>query len=324
MVPSPGTLIRIHGKIWLEITVSQTVNRTWHGVRRTWNGIVQVGRFVKRKRSRILYTGVLLLVVVLGLLGPTVAPYSADAYHYDADGNLLVAESPSLSHPLGTTATGRDVLSRLIVGAQPTAITGFLGGAILITIGAGVGVTAGYLGGRTDSMLMRFTDIIYGIPLIPFAIVMVAFFGVGFIQTIAIIGLILWRGSARVLRSQVLQIKEREFILAVQSEGASAFYIIRRHILPNILPMIAFFFAVGIGGTIIIQAGLSFIGVTDPFVPTWGVMIRNAYDSGYLNAWWWSLPPGLLISAVVYSAIMLGRSIETAEEAGESEGLAQM
>lgn len=304
--------------------MSQNVNHTAGGFSRIWSGLVQVGRFVRRRRSRMLYTGVLLTVAIVGLLGSTIAPYSADAYHYDSEGNLLVAESPSLSHPLGTTATGRDVLSRLIVGAQPTAITGFLGGAILIAIGTSVGVTAGYLGGRTDSALMRFTDIIYGIPLIPFAIVMVAFFGVGFIQTIAIIGFVLWRGSARVLRSQVLQIKEREFILAVQSEGASAFYIIRRHILPNILPMIAFFFAVGLGGTIIIQAGLSFIGVTDPFVPTWGVMIRNAYDSGYLDAWWWSLPPGLLISAVVYSAIMLGRSIETAEESSESQGLAQM
>jgi peptide/nickel transport system permease protein len=262
------------------------------------------------------------LVLLVAIFGPTIAPYEADTYAYDEDGNILVAEGPSLSHPLGTTATGQDVFSRLVIGARPTAITGLLGGAILITIGSLVGITAGYKGGMVDALLMRFTDIVYGLPLIPFAIVMVAFFGTGFIQTIVIIGAILWRASARVLRSQVLQIKEREFITAVKAEGAGFFYIIRRHIIPNILPMMAFFFAVGLGGTIIIQAGLSFIGVTSPFVPSWGVMIRNAFDSGYIDAWWWSVPPGALISAVVYSSIMLGRSIETTDESSESESLA--
>lgn len=250
--------------------------------------------------------------------------YPEDKYNYDDEGDLRVAEPPSLDHPLGTTATGRDVFSRLLLGARPTAITGLLGGGILITLGSLVGISAGFKGGRIDTALMRFTDLVYGLPLIPFAIVMVAFFGTGFFQTITIIGLILWRGSARVLRAQVLQIKQREFILAVRAEGASSLYIIRKHIIPNILPMMAFFFAVGLGGTIIIQAGLSFIGVSNPFVPSWGVMIRNAFDSGYVTAWWWSLPPGLLISGVVYCSIMLGRSIETTDDSTESEGLASM
>lgn len=271
-----------------------------------------------------MYVSVLLLVLLVALFGPGVAPHAQYDYNYDDDGNLLVAEGPSLDHPLGTTATGQDVFSLLLIGARPTVIAGLLGGAILISLGSLVGITAGYVGGLTDSLLMRFTDLVYGLPLIPFAIVMVAFFGTGFITTIVIIGAILWRASARVLRSQVLQIKQREFITAAKAEGASSFYIVTRHILPNLLPMMAFFFAVGVGGTIIAQAGLAFIGVSDPFVPSWGVMIRNAFDAGHVDTWWWSLPPGLLISAVVYSSIMLGRSIEAAEESTESESLVGM
>jgi peptide/nickel transport system permease protein len=265
---------------------------------------------------------VLLLVLLAALFGPAIAPQEQYEYNFDDDGDLLVAEGPSVNHPLGTTATGQDVFSLVLIGARPTLIAGLLGGAVLITLGSLVGITAGYKGGLTDSLLMRFTDLVYGLPLIPFAIVMVAFFGTNFYTTILIIGAILWRASARVLRSQVLQIKQREFITATKAEGASSFYIITRHILPNLFPMMAFFFAVGVGGTIIAQASLAFIGVSNPFVPSWGVMIRNAYDAGHIDSWWWSLPPGLLISAVVYSSIMLGRSIEATEGSTESESLA--
>ncbi|MEF8815123.1 MAG: ABC transporter permease [Halovenus sp.] len=282
---------------------------------------MSVLRFTREDRSRQLYLGILLTVLLLAVIGPWIVPYEADEYNFDESGDLRAAESPSVDHPLGTTATGFDVLTRLVIGARPTIITGVLGGLTLITIGSVIGITAGYKGGTVDNVLMRFTDLVYGIPLIPFAIVLVAFFGTGFFQTIFIIGAVLWRGSARVLRSQVLQIKEREFILAVKAEGGGSLYVIRNHIVPNILPMMAFFFAVGMGATIIIQAGLSFIGVSNPFVPSWGIMIRNAFDAGHIDSWWWSLPPGILISAIVYSSIMLGRSIESTDESNETEGL---
>jgi len=259
--------------------------------------------------------------MVMAVVGPWIVPHEADEYNFDENGDLRATEPPSAAHPLGTTQTGYDVLTRVVIGARPTIITGVLGGLTLITIGSVIGIAAGYKGGVVDNLLMRFTDLVYGIPLIPFAIVLVAFFGTGFFQTIFIIGAVLWRGSARVLRSQVLQIKEREFILAVKAEGGSPLYVVRNHIVPNILPMMAFFFAVGMGATIIIQAGLAFIGVSNPFVPSWGIMIRNAFDAGQIDAWWWSLPPGILISAIVYSSIMLGRSLESTDESNETEGL---
>jgi len=254
----------------------------------------------------------LTVFVIIGLIGPELTPYEYSTQHFNDDGTLRTLEPPSGQHLLGTTNRGEDVLSRLLYGARPTLLTAALGGSIIISIGLLVGITAGFMGGYTDNTLMRITDVFYGVPLIPAAIVLAAFFGTSFLTSIVVIGLILWRGSARVIRSQVLQIKERPFVKIARSSGASRFHIARNHILPNVAPMAILFFALGVGDAIIVQAGLAFIGVSDPFVPSYGVMVRNAYNSGALGeAIWWSVPPGLLIALTVLSAYLIGRSIES-------------
>jgi len=266
----------------------------------------------------------LLGVIILGLIGPEIAPYQYDQTLYTDQGAIKRLESPSLAHPLGTTDVGHDVLSRILYGARPTVVTGLLGGSMIIGIGMTIGVTAGYVGGRVENILMRLTDVMYGVPLIPFAIVLVALFSVGFVESIVVIGLILWRGNARVLRSQVLQIRERPFILAAKSTGASTPRILLKHILPNVASMAILFFALGVGYTILLQAGLAFLGVSDPSIPAWGIMIRNAYNSGYTSiAWWWSVTPGVMISLTVLSTFMFGRSYETTTESS-GDALVQM
>lgn len=276
-------------------------------------------------KSTAVYFLILLGIVILGLLGPEIAPYQFDKTLYADDGSIKRLAEPSMAHPLGTTDTGQDVLSRILVGARPTVITGILGGTMIIGIGMTVGITAGYVGGRVENVLMRLTDFVYGVPLLPFAIVLVALFSVGFIESIVVIGLILWRGNARVLRSQVLQIRERPFILAAKSTGASTPRILLKHILPNVASMAVLFFALGVGYTILIQAGLAFLGVSNPFVPSWGIMIRNAFNSGYMSvAWWWSVPPGVLISLTVLSTFMFGRSYETTAAETDGEAVVQM
>lgn len=275
-------------------------------------------------RSTAVYFGFLIVVLFAGIVGPSIAPYQYDESLYGEDGDLLRSEPPSLAHPLGTTDVGQDVLSRILYGARPTVITGLLGGSMIIGIGMTIGITAGYFGGRVDSILMRLTDIVYGVPLIPFAIVLIALFGVGFIPSIVVIGLLLWRGNARVLRSQVLQIKERPFVMAARSTGASDLRIIFKHILPNVASMAVLFFALGVGYTILIQASLAFIGVSNPFIPSWGVMVRNAYNSGLMStAWWWSIPPGLLIAMTVLSTFMFGRGYENVAGQGDDEAFVQ-
>lgn len=261
----------------------------------------------------------LIFLLLIGLFGGAIAPYEHDERMRGEDGQLIRSEGPSVEHPLGTTDSGYDVLSRVLVGAQPTVIAGLLGGTLIVSIGLFVGLVSGYMGGRVDDILMRATDMMYGIPVIPFSLVLIAVLGTGFYQSILVIGLIIWRGNARVLRSQTLQIRERPFVQSAIAVGASTPRIIYSHIFPLVLPMAVLFFALGTGYTILLQAGLAFLGVTDPFVPSWGIMIRNAYESGTMTlTWWWALAPGLLISFTVLSLFLFGRGYENA--AGVEEG----
>ncbi len=278
---------------------------------------------VFREKSVWIYTGFLSLLVTVAVIGPGVVPHDPSAPVY-TNGEIKQLAPPSLEHPLGTTYRGNDVLSRIIVGAGPTALVGIIGGTMVAGIGLLVGVSAGYFGGIIGNILMRVTDFVYSVPVIPTAVVIIAIFGIGFYSSIIVLGLLLWRSSARVIRSQVLQIKNYPFIQATKATGASDTRIIFENILPNIAPMAIFFFAWGIGYTILVQASLAFLGVTDPFVPSWGIMIRNAYDAGYIaEAWWWSLPPGLLISFTVLSTFMIGRKFEDLAKSDEnSSGVA--
>jgi len=265
-------------------------------------------------RTTALYFSIIVLILFLAIAGPALTTYKYDERIYTDDGELVRSASPSIAHPLGTTSVGHDVFSRVVYGARPTSITGLLGGTLIISIGLFVGVTAGYIGGWVENILMRITDFAYGVPLIPFAIVLLSFFEVGFISSVVVIGLVLWRGSARVIRSQVLQIKQRPYILAAKATGAGTPRIIVKHILPNVASMAFLFFALGIGYSIIIQASLAFLGLTNPFVPSWGIMIRNAYQSGQMTeVWWWSVAPGILISLTVLSTYMIGRRFEGAD-----------
>jgi len=269
-----------------------------------------LGRILGKKATLISFL-YLSTIVFLGIVGPSVAPYDYSATLYGPDGEILRTQGASLAHPLGTTDLGQDVLSRVIVGARPTAITAVVGGGMIMTIGMTIGVVSGYVGGWVDEVLMRFTDMAFSVPLIPFAIVLLAFLGVGFFSSIIVIGLLLWRSTARVLRAQVLQIRERPFVKAAKASGASTPRIIIKHVIPNIAPMAFLFFAMGMGWAVILQAGLAFIGVSDPFVPSWGIIIRNAYGSGYVaDQSLWALAPGLLISSTVLSAFLLGREFE--------------
>lgn len=264
-----------------------------------------------RDRTTAFYFTVLVIIFLMGVFGPMIAPYGIEETHYAADGSIKQAQGPSLEHPAGTTFSGYDVLSRLLVGARPTVITGILGGTMIVTIGTAVGLVAGYVGGRTETVLMRFTDFVYGVPLIPFGIVLITFLGVGFLSSILVIGLILWRSAARVIRAQTLQVKQYPFVRVAKASGASTSRIIFKHILPNVAPMSIFFLAMGVGYAIMLQASLTFLGVANPFVPSWGVMIRNAFNAGYMStAWWWSLTPGILIGITVLSTFMFGRGYE--------------
>lgn len=284
------------------------------------DNLIEFFGIVVEDRETFVYFLILLTLLTMGLVGPWITPYEYDQRFFSEDGQLLRTAPPSMDHLLGTTSHGQDVLSRILYGARPTMITGVLGGTIIVVIGTAVGMTAGYMGGRIDGVLMRITDMFYSVPLIPAAIVIVGFFQLDYLASVIIIGMVLWRGSARVIRAQVLQIKERPYVMAARAAGASPFRIIVKEILPNVLSMAILFLSLGIGFSIVVQASLAFIGIVSPFIPSWGLIVRNAYNSGLMAvAWWWTLPPALLISLTVLSTFMFGRKYEELIGAGTDE-----
>lgn len=250
--------------------------------------------------------------VVLAIFGDVIAPYEASARHYDSQMSLRRVEEPSMDHLFGTTAQGRDIFSQTVISARASLIVGLLTAILSVGLGTAVGIVSAFYGGRVDDALMRVTDIAYGIPLIPFLIVTVIIFRPGLVPIIIGISFLMWRSTARVIRSQVLSLKERPYIESARSAGASNYRIMRYHLLPNVLPLAYLYGAFAIGTGILAEASISFLGFGDPSVISWGGMIHLAYTSGSLRqAWWWAIAPSIALSVTVMSAFLIARAYET-------------
>lgn len=258
--------------------------------------------------------GVVILIgfVLVAIFGDLIAPYEAGERHYDSQQSLKSTESPSSDHLFGTTAQGRDIFSQTVISARASLIVGFFTALLSVGLGTIVGIVSAYYGGRTDDVLMRITDIAYGIPLIPFLIVVVIIFRPGLVPIILGISLLMWRSTARVIRSQVLSLKERPYIESAESAGASNYRIMRHHLLPNVLPLAYLYGAFAIGTGIIAEASISFLGFGDPNLISWGEMIHLAYTSGALReAWWWAIAPSIALSVTVMAAFLIARAYES-------------
>ena len=239
------------------------------------------------------------------------APYDPSERHRFDDGSLMRLEGPSREHLLGTTHLGRDVLSQVIVGARASLIVGSLAAFMAVFIGTNVGLTAAYLGGWVDDILMRITDIVYGLPFLPFAIVLVAIMGQSLFWIIFAIVIILWRSTARVIRSQVLSHKNRPYVESAHAIGADRLRIMYIHILPNVLPLAFLYAAFAVGHAVIAEASLSFLGFGPPGMVSWGGMIHTAFTQDAIRqAWWWVFPPGIMIMMFVMSVFFIGRTLE--------------
>jgi peptide/nickel transport system permease protein len=190
-------------------------------------------------------------------------------------------------------------------------IVGITCASFIAIIGTNVGLIAGYCGGRVDAVLMRITGLAFGIPFIPFAVVLVALLGPSLWNMILTISLLMWRTTARVIRSQVLSLRERAFVKAAKIAGASDLRIIYVHIFPNVLPMTLLYVAFDIAWAVLAEASISFLGFGDPNQVSWGQMLYLAYVSGSIRqAWWWTIPPGLGLSLFVISVFLVGRQYE--------------
>jgi peptide/nickel transport system permease protein len=273
--------------------------------------IVEGLRFLGSDRMALGAWFVLAFFLFLAVAGPSIAPHSPTDSIYDANGALVRLQPPSVKYWLGTTNLGQDVLSQLVAGARIPIIVGVISALFVVFIGTNVGLVAGYFGRNVDDVLMRITDVAYGIPFIPFAIVLISITGIGITNIILAITLLLWRTSARVIRSQVLSLKERPFVLAAKLEGASHLRILYFYLAPQILPLALLYMAFGVAWGILAEASLGFLGFGDPESISWGQMLFYAFSSGAMRiAWWWTFPPGLAIVLTVASFYLIGRTFE--------------
>lgn len=243
----------------------------------------------------------------VALFGPMIAPYPTGA----TPGQPF--EAPSQAHRFGTDDVGHDIFSQLLIGARASLLVGLLTGSMAILLGIVVGVTAGILGGWTETVLMRFVDIVLTLPFLPLIIVVAAIFGPGLWTTIGILGAMMWARPARELRSEVLSIRQREYIKASRAMGASSLYIALRYIVPLVLLIAIAQFAKTVSAAILLEASLSFLGLGDPTIPSWGTILFYAQKrSAFLtDAWmWWVIPPGVAITLSVLSFVFLTLGIE--------------
>ena len=266
-------------------------------------------RAFSKNRTAVAGLIVIVALYVVALVTPLIAPHEPSV-QYDLVSQRLVGMSAT--HPLGTDQFARDVFSRLLYGARISLTIGFLAVAISVTIGTLLGAIAGFMGGYVDSAIMRFVDMVIAFPRLVLLITIVAIFEPSIFLIVAVLGLTLWPSTARIVRGEVLSLREREFIQAAEALGYSKRRIILRHLIPNVLAPVIVAATLGIGNTIVLEAGLSFLGLgVQPPTPSWGTMVADG-RTHLLDAWWLSTFPGLAIVFTVLSFNLVGDGLRDA------------
>jgi peptide/nickel transport system permease protein len=252
------------------------------------------------------------LFALIAVCADAIAPNAPKEILFQADGTLASALPPGLAFPLGTTTSGCDIFSQLVHAARGALLVGISAAAVVVSIGTLIGLFAGYFGGVTDAVLMRLADIALGLPLLPFVIVLAAFLGPTTWNVVLAISVLLWPNSARIIRSQVLSLRERAYIEAARAAGSGHLRILFSHIAPNILPLALLFGSIAIGWAILTEAAVSFLGFSDPETTTWGFMLQDAYVSQALSRglYNWFVPPGLCVVLLVSAGFFISRGYE--------------
>jgi peptide/nickel transport system permease protein len=262
-----------------------------------------------RKPAGMIGALMLGIVVFAAVFAPLLAPYNPyDRIQVQATDILA---PPDAQHLLGRDDAGKDVWSQLIYGARVSLVVGFTASLVSMLIGTTVGLVAGYYGKWVDNLLMRVVDFLMVIPDLPLMLVIIAVWGRGLFKIILVISLLGWTYTARLVRSQTLSIKERQFITRARAIGASNSRIIIRHILPQVMPLILAQAVLDISASILAESSLRFLGLGDPTLISWGNMLNFAFERAVSRqAWWYLLPPGFAILWVSLSLILIGTSLE--------------
>ena len=260
-------------------------------------------------RNKPAMTGgfVLIFFILIALAAPLIAPYS-----YSEQDLYLGATPPSSDHLLGTDTLGRDLLSRIIYGARISLLVGFVATGVALIIGVSWGIIAGYFGGRIDSAMMRIVDVLYGLPFIIFIILLMVIFGRNIWLLFGAIGAVEWLTMSRIVRAQVIGLKNQEFVLAAQAMGVSNFLMFKRHLLPNILGPIAIYATLTIPQVMLLESFLSFLGLgIQPPMSSWGTLIKDGVES--MEEYKWLLIyPGITFTITLFALNFFGDGLRDA------------
>ena len=283
----------------------------------------------RRNKLALLGLAFIMFLILLALIGPfftldpTLANFEETNFPpmgFAAEKSVYSIESSELTtttisgiwkHPLGTDSKGRDMLAMIISGARISLQVGLIATGIAILLGTIIGVLSAYLGGWADNVLMRFTDVIMTFPFFLLLVLIVFIFGPSLAFIVLVIGLTGWTGTARLVRSEALSLRTREFVTAARASGASDGRIIFRHLIPNVTSLIIVIATLSIPGVILAEAALSFIGLGDPTVASWGIILEAGQHS-LDTAWWVAVEPGIMLFLTVLAFNFLGDGLRDA------------
>ena len=265
-----------------------------------------VSRLIKNKAAMV--GAIILFVLILcAIFAPYIAPYSYSFQNLD-----LGATPPSSEHLLGTDILGRDLLSRILYGARISLMVGFVATGVALVIGVSWGIVAGYFGGKIDSIMMRIVDVLYGLPFIIFIILLMVIFGRNLWLLFGAIGAVEWLTMARIVRGQVMSLKNQEFVLAAKAMGVSNLTMFRRHLLPNILGPIAVYATLTIPQVMLLESFLSFLGLgIQPPMSSWGTLIKDGVESMEEFSWL-LIYPGITFTITLFALNFFGDGLRDA------------
>jgi peptide/nickel transport system permease protein len=274
-----------------------------------WRGLHQFWNLYKQNKIGVVGLFICGFFVFVAIFAPFLSPY--DPWKYGTQMEDFV-NSPSWKHLLGTDDVGRDILTLVIFGARISLVIGLLSALVAAVIGSIMGLLAGYHSGMLGELIMRFTDALLCIPVLPLLIILAALLGRSIWNLILIIGLTGWTSTARIIRSETLSVKERPFIERAKAIGCSDIHIMFHHILPIVAPLVATTTVLNIAGAILYESTLSFLGLGDPAHISWGIILHYAFlcQAVTLRYWWYVIPPGICIALVIVGLDFIKMSLE--------------
>lgn len=281
----------------------------------------QLSRNLRRVKTKEFFTevwsnkmarvGIIIIgfFALMAILGPVFMPFKTTDI---ATSREEIFNAPSMEHLLGTDNLGRDVLAYLVNGSRSSLFVGLTATLIAMLLGTLIGISAGYLGGWVDTLLMRITDFFLVLPWLPFCMVLASILGNSMWNIILVIGLTGWCGTARIIRAQTLSVKEQQYVERTKSLGAGKWHIMIKHILPNVFPLVFAEAILIVSSSILTETSLAFLGLGDPTNPSWGTMLNDAYSTGAMTAgaWWYFITPGVCVIVVALGFTLMGYAFD--------------